>query len=321
MSSVGTQTGRNLAIDRLRGSLVILMVAGNYLSGIEFVPASLKHAPGIGLTIADLVAPAFVFVIGLNFGPSFARRLEQGSSVAYRHFANRYLGLIGIGAIISAGSNLVDKPSDWGVLQALGVAGLICLLVIQLPAWARFIIGSVLLIGYQVLLEQFLLETVTSSVHGGLFGSLSWAALLILSTALADLWRSGQGRFVVGMAISGLIASLSLNLVPISKHQVSLSYVLISLTLSALTFFLVEFFSNRYTQRPGLFCWWGQNALSLYLLHLLVLSIFVSPELSWWYSQAEIWLAALQLAFILGLLSLMSFWLYRRRAKMSGTHH
>ena len=92
---------RNLAIDRFRGSLVILMVMGDFLSGVNFVPAFLKHAPDIGLTIADTVAPAFIFVIGLNFGPSFARWLRLGQMVAYRQFFMRYLSLIGIGAIIS----------------------------------------------------------------------------------------------------------------------------------------------------------------------------------------------------------------------------
>ena len=70
-----TQPVREIAIDRFRGALVMLMVIGDYLSGIAFVPEFLKHAPDIGLTVADLVAPAFVFVIGLNIGPSFSRRI------------------------------------------------------------------------------------------------------------------------------------------------------------------------------------------------------------------------------------------------------
>jgi predicted acyltransferase len=41
----------------------MIMVIVNYISGINIVPAFLKHAPEIGLTVTDLVAPAFIFAI------------------------------------------------------------------------------------------------------------------------------------------------------------------------------------------------------------------------------------------------------------------
>jgi predicted acyltransferase len=65
------------------------MVGGDYLGGVQVVPVFLRHAPDIGFTIADAVAPAFVFVIGLNYGPSFARRMRQGPVPAQRHFLTR----------------------------------------------------------------------------------------------------------------------------------------------------------------------------------------------------------------------------------------
>src|SRR5665647_1749090 len=177
------ESTRNLAIDRLRGALVILMVGGDYLGGVQVVPTFLKHAPDIGFTVADAVAPAFIFVIGLNYGPSFSRRMRQSTVAAYRHFLVRYLALIGIGAIIAAGTTMAGVPTDWGVLQAIGVAGLISLLLIRLPAWARFVIGILTLCCYQYLLDASMLAAVQHSVQGGPFGALSWAALLVLSTA------------------------------------------------------------------------------------------------------------------------------------------
>lgn len=38
-------TGRILSIDRYRGALVMLMVAGNFAGGVASVPAWLKHTP------------------------------------------------------------------------------------------------------------------------------------------------------------------------------------------------------------------------------------------------------------------------------------
>jgi len=298
---------RDLAIDRLRGALVILMVAGDFLSGINWVPAFLKHAPDIGITIADLVAPAFVFVIGLNFKASFRRHLRDGRMAAYRHFMMRYLSLLGIGAVISAGASLVARPTGWGVLEALGIAGLITLLAIRLPTWARFLVGLLMLAGYQYALDTSMLDKVLSSVHGGLFGAISWGALLILSTAVADVWRSGTVRYLVCLGALFAAAGFSALVIPISKNRVSLSYILLTLAISALAFLIVKAFSNFRVLKAGIFCWWGQNSLAMYFLHLLLLGLVGLPPIAWWYADAPAWLATLQLVAILGLLSVVAW--------------
>lgn len=303
---------RDFSIDRLRGVLVIAMVIGDFLGGIQSVPSFLQHAPDIGLTIADTVAPAFVFVIGLNFGPSFVRRSRSGGAEAYRHFLWRYLGLIGLGAIISGGGALVGSPTTWGVLQAIGVAGLLCLLVIQLPTWARFVVGALLLLGYQYVLDEGMLQSVLESVHGGFFGALSWAALLILSTAVADVWRRGMTPYLVCCGALVVIAGVSALLIPVSKHRVSLSFIMITLAISAVVFLVVKALDRRGRWREGFLCWWGQNALALYLLHLVVLAVFVLPDSPWWYSQAPLWLATLQVTAIIAFMSTVAWWLQKR---------
>ncbi len=301
---------RDAAIDRFRGALVILMVIGDFLEGVEFVPSFLKHAPDIGFTIADAVAPAFVFLIGLNFGPSFARRLQAGWPFAYRYFLTRYLTLIGIGSLISAGTTAFDQPSDWGVLQALGVAGLICLAVIRLPTWARFIIAALMLLAYQYLLDTSILESVLGATHGGFLGALSWAALLVLSTAVADVWRKGLAPYVGCMIAMAVAATGSAFFVPVSKNRVSLSYILLTLVMSGLVFLALERASRVAPQRRGVLCWWGENSLTFYLLHLVLLAVFVAPPVASWYVQAPAWLAIIQLS---SLLAFMTFVAWRIR--------
>jgi len=309
--------GRSLAIDRLRGALIVLMVGGDYLGGVGFVPAFLKHAPDIGLTVADLVAPCFIVTIGLTYGPSFARRMRTGTARAYRHVLLRYLSLIGIGAILSAGgTSVAGQPADWGVLQAIGVAGLICLIVIRLPTWARFAIGLLLLCGYQLLLDRWALDAVLHSAHGGFIGAISWGALLVLATAVADVWRRGLGPLAICCIPLVAAAAVSALVVPVSKNRVSLSYVLISLAVSALVVLLVELVSRAAPKRAGFLCWWGENPLALYLLHLLLLGLVVLPGAAWWYADAPFWLAALQLIAILAVVSVAAWWLHRRRLRI-----
>src|SRR5512136_285651 len=65
------------AIDQFRGFAILLMVLADYLSKPESVPAWLKHAHDVGFTIIDLIAPLFIFAIGLTYGMSFHRRLSR----------------------------------------------------------------------------------------------------------------------------------------------------------------------------------------------------------------------------------------------------
>ncbi|GHG41675.1 hypothetical protein GCM10012320_04260 [Sinomonas cellulolyticus] len=314
---MGATPQRDVRVDRLRGVLVVLMVAGNFGIGVQFVPAFLKHTPDVGLTVADLVAPCFVFAIGINFGPSFARRRRRSTTAAYRHLLLRYLSLLGIGAIITAGGTVVAaEPTDWGVLQALGMAGLICLIFIRLGTAARFAVGLLLLSAYQYIVDAFALQTVLSSIQGGFLESLSWGALLVLSTAVADVWRKGLVPYGVLCAALAALAVASTLVAPVSKNRVSLSYVLISLAVSAVALLLVDIGSRTVPRNPGVFCWWGENALALYLLHLLLLALVVLPGIPGWYADAPAWLALLELAVILAVLTTIAWWLHRRRIRI-----
>jgi predicted acyltransferase len=171
------------SIDQFRGFAIMLMVLVNYLAGVKRVPAWLKHAPDVGLTITDLVAPLFIFAIGLTYGRSWRQRSAwDGKLKAAQHFFTRFMALVGIGAILSTGEIWLEIDGttvNWGVLQAIGTAGIVTLFVIGLPAGWRAPIGLGLLAGYQYLLDSFWLINVLQSPHGGLPGSLGWTGLMI----------------------------------------------------------------------------------------------------------------------------------------------
>jgi predicted acyltransferase len=70
-------TKRIPSIDQFRGFAILTMVLANYMGGVSLIPAWLKHAPDIGLTVIDLIAPFFIFAIGLTYELSFHRRIER----------------------------------------------------------------------------------------------------------------------------------------------------------------------------------------------------------------------------------------------------
>ncbi|HEX7608264.1 MAG TPA: heparan-alpha-glucosaminide N-acetyltransferase domain-containing protein, partial [Candidatus Cryosericum sp.] len=229
------------SIDEFRGFSILLMVLANYLADPHVVPAWLKHAPDIGFTVIDIIAPMFIAAIGLTFGASFrARLVRDGRRVTIEHFVFRNLALIGIGALLTVLENvwgLTAAGSDWGVLQAIGFAGLIALLFIAMPARLRWLAGLLLLVAYQYQLNSSWLTSVLSSTHGGLKGALSWAALLVMATALGDLFHdAAKGRRWFPAASAGVLALglLLAFIVPVSKNRVSASYVLIALGASDL---------------------------------------------------------------------------------------
>jgi predicted acyltransferase len=315
---------RIASIDIFRGFAILTMALANYMDVVSIIPAWLKHAPDVGLTVIDLIAPFFIFAIGLTYGLSFRGRLERdGAFKTYSQFFTRYLAIIGLGAIISAAQTAVGQnPSgiDWGVLQAIGTAGLITLVVIRLPSVYRWIIGAGILIAYQIILDDFLLNLTIRSPHGGLFGSLNWAAMLILGTVLADLFH-GEGRWKkafpwASLAFLGAGIGLSF-LLPVSKHRVSSSYVLISLGASVLLFLLFHWLTGRFNWKGRFLVVWGMNPLVLYFLHYLIIGIFFVPGIPAIFQAAPLWLVLLEMVVLIGGISAVAYWLDRKRIYIS----
>lgn len=307
------------SIDQFRGFAIMTMVLANFMGGIQVIPGWLKHAPDIGLTIIDLIAPFFIFAIGLTFGISFhKRKIRDGAFATYSYFFTRYLAIIGLGAVISAGETAVGQnPSniDWGVLQAIGIAGLVTLVVISLPTIYRWLIGLSLMAAYQVLLDKFMLNLTLRSPHGGLFGSLGWAAMLILATALADAFHKQTGFRKKFLWLSALVLAGGEMLAfvsPVSKHRVSAPFVLITLGISALLFYGFYWVSEQFNKNSKLLTAWGKNPLALYFVHYLLIGIFFLPGIPVLYSQAPIWVVLLEMLFILVTISVLALVLDRK---------
>ena len=308
------------SIDQFRGFAILLMILANYMNLVQVIPSWLKHSDDVGYTVIDLVAPLFIYAMGLTYGLSFRRRLRRdGAWNTYQHFLVRYLALLGMGYLITLVWELsgIQPPSvNWGLLQALGAAGLIALLFIGLPAAWRWVIGLAMLAIYQILLDRFWLADVLLAPHNGPWGAFSWGAMLILATALADLYHDERLSKRVyplvsaGLAIIGLLLAL---VVPLSKHRASASYVLLSLGLSGLLFFLFYILADKQGWRLPILTDWGRNPLLLYLLHYVLLAVFVLPPIPSWYVEAPWWLVIIQISALLAILSWVGRYLNQRK--------
>ena len=110
------------------------------------------------------------------------------------------------------------------------------------------------------------------------------------------------------MAMGSLLAFF----VPVSKHCASASYVLISLGLSGPIFFFFHLLDSRYQIRIPILSNWGVNPLLLYILHGLILGLFVLPPYPGWYFEAPLWLVVFQAAALVAILSWIGLFFNRR---------
>jgi len=296
---------RNAAIDLFRGLAIFVMLPVNFAERIQAVPAWFKHAPDVGLTIADLVAPCFIFAIGLPATPTLQRRLQrEGRQKTFEHVVKRSMALVGIGALFSQGETTrgyAHEIGQWGTLQAIGCAIALSAPTLVLRTWHRFAVALALLALYQHLVDSLWLQTVVASSHAGIQGSLSWAALLMLATVFADLYHRGQMRTFWLLALVLLGASLALAPTwPISKHRMSFTFDLLATALSACVFGATDWLV-RHRERPAAFLEvWGKNPLVMYCSHLFLLGAFLEPPFPGWHVEAPLWQALLQgLAFML----------------------
>jgi heparan-alpha-glucosaminide N-acetyltransferase len=119
---------RVLSIDLLRGADVLLMLFVNEVAGVTGAPAFLLHktADADGMTITDLVFPAFLFIVGIAVPFALGARLRRGQSQVevLRHVVTRALALVVMGVLMvnaEHGVGGVLSAPVWNVLMTLGV--------------------------------------------------------------------------------------------------------------------------------------------------------------------------------------------------------
>jgi predicted acyltransferase len=138
---------RIASIDQFRGILVVISASAWLISpaihewphnvALRFLSQQLSPSIWHGVTLYDLIVPAFLFVVGLSAARSIDRRRHSGetSSVILIHLAIRCFLLFIIGVILG---NLSPFSWAWGNIRFLGV--------VQRIALCRFLVGVLCLV-------------------------------------------------------------------------------------------------------------------------------------------------------------------------------
>ncbi|TGE07615.1 acyltransferase family protein [Hymenobacter fodinae] len=150
-------SGRLLSLDVFRGLTIVLMLLVNSPGDWHFYYAPITHAAWNGFQLADLVFPAFVFIMGVAVVYGLAAVREQPEQhprvlrrVARRVFVMLVLGLL-IGLLPKFYFTSFRIP---GVLQRLAlVYGLSVICFLKLSWRQQAWLAVVLLAGYALLLQ------------------------------------------------------------------------------------------------------------------------------------------------------------------------
>jgi heparan-alpha-glucosaminide N-acetyltransferase len=180
---------RVLSIDLLRGADVLLMLFVNEVAGVTNAPAFLRHktADADGMTITDLVFPAFLFIVGISIPFALGARRRRGQPLAelIRHVVTRSLALVVMGVLMvnaEQGVHGMLSAPVWNIVMTIGI-----LLLWGTPAegWGRLrkpwlqATGAALLVFVALAYRS---ETVTGLIQirpywWGILGLIGWAYL------------------------------------------------------------------------------------------------------------------------------------------------
>ena len=299
---------RLLSLDVFRGVAVAGMILVNHPGDPQEVWPQLPHAKWNGWTAADLVFPAFLFIVGVAIALSLApwKSPEVRRAPIVRRIVLRTLTLFGLGVLLNAFPALhLATLRIPGVLQRIALCyllGSLAFLTLDLPGHVGLLVT--LLGTYWVLMTRVpvpgsgagvlepgadLAAWLDRLTLGGHLGRGTWDPEGLLSTlpalastlmgVLAGHWMRGP-RTVAAKSVGLVVAGLAGVVVgeclgrwfPINKNLWTSSFAVVTGGMSALLFgptsWVVDVKHHRRLAMP--FVVFGRNPIALYVLATLV---------------------------------------------------
>jgi predicted acyltransferase len=254
------------------------------------------QAPKIGCTFTDLVAPFFVFIVGVVIPIGRAHR-EPGWLL---HALKRCLFLIAAGVVYLSLIGALGLSWWWGILQAIGVAYLMGVILYQLPPALRLGVLLAVAAGHEGMTRLFHWWTELGDpdkafmslanwnkvrdmdplrpleLHCTPWASIGYGICTVLGTFIGDAirTRSGIARTCLMVGVGGVVVGLMMNatLFPMHKEFVTVSYAVFTSGIASLTYLAI--FHVMDVVGWKLWAWplevFGQNALFAYFSQVLV---------------------------------------------------
>jgi predicted acyltransferase len=301
------------SLDAFRGFTVAGMILVNNPGSWTNVLEWLTHADWNGCTLADVVFPFFIFILGAAMPFAFARRIGRGHRTRdlLLRILRRTAWLLALGVTLNivAAFPVLGGLRLPGVLQRIGVVYLLAapivlnvgaagraaiLVVLALTHWAVLTVGPFAGLGPLhnggAVIDRAVFGTHILTEAGdpeGLLGTLPALGTALLGSIAGEcLRRPGSPRSRVRDLVMIGVASAAVGLawatvLPINKSLWTGSFLLWTGGIAALIFagcyWVMDVQGWRAWARP--FMWLGFNPLAIYFLSELVSHMFDKPWL------------------------------------------
>lgn len=287
----------------MRGFTIAAMILVNFPGDEEHVFAPLRHTVWNGLTPTDLIAPIFLFIVGISIVLAYSKRLTHGAKgELYKKIIVRSLKIFAVGIFLNLlpDFNFADLRYT-GTLPRIAIVFLVCAIIFLNTSFKTQVwIGLIILIAYwlvmtliptpgagQVMLEPGvnLAAWIDSKFLPGKMWQGTWDPEGILSTfpsivsgitgLLAGhllLSNRKPSDKVIYFLIFGLISTAAGYVwslaFPVNENLWTSSFVLVSSGIASMilgtSYYVIDI--RGYTQgtRPGII--FGANAIAVYVL-------------------------------------------------------
>ena len=143
---------RLISLDAMRGFTIAAMIMVNFPGSEEYVFPTLSHTKWNGLTFTDLIAPTFLFIVGVSISFAYSKRLSDNSPKAdlYKKIAIRSLKIFAVGMFLNMLPNFDFANLRYtGTLHRIAIVFLFCAILFLNSTWKQqAILGAVILVLY-----------------------------------------------------------------------------------------------------------------------------------------------------------------------------
>ncbi|HWV30912.1 MAG TPA: heparan-alpha-glucosaminide N-acetyltransferase domain-containing protein [Dyadobacter sp.] len=314
MENPSGSLSRLLSLDAMRGFTIAAMIMVNFPGHEDFVFPTLRHTRWNGLTFTDLIAPTFLFIVGVSIALAYSKKRDAPKGGLYRKIIIRSLKIFAVGMFLNMlpDFNFSDLRYT-GTLHRIAIVFLVCAILFLNTSWKQQLgLAVTILLAYWVALTtiptpgigKVMLEPgvnlaawVDQQYLPGKMWQGNWDPEGILSTfpsiattitgmlagqlMLLPLPPNEKSNYLLTAGFATAALGYFWNLIfPTNENLWTSSFVLVtsgfaSMLLGAL-YFLIDIRGGRRGITPGVI--FGANAIAAYVLaDILALLFYIMP--------------------------------------------
>ncbi|MGV3603331.1 MAG: acyltransferase family protein [Dyadobacter fermentans] len=316
MENPSVPSSRLLSLDAMRGFTIAAMIMVNFPGHEDYVFPTLRHSKWNGLTFTDLIAPTFLFIVGVSITLAYSKKRQSNAPKGelYRKIIIRSLKIFAVGMFLNMlpDFNFSDLRYT-GTLHRIAIVFLVCAILFLNTSWKQQLsIAVAILVFYwlalttiptpgigKVMLEPGvnLAAWVDQQYLPGKMWQGTWDPEGILSTfpaiattitgmlagrlMLLSLSPNEKSNFLFTAGFTTAALGYFWNLIfPVNENLWTSSFVLVTSGFAAMLFgalyFLIDIRGRTAGIAPGVI--FGANAIAAYVLaDLLALIFYIMP--------------------------------------------